>query len=44
MKNFVSKLEDIRMNVLTLSDMNKIRGGDGPIPPPAPPPPTEEGK
>jgi len=43
MKNLTSNLEDIRMDVLSLSDMNKIRGGGDPLVPP-PPPPSEEGK
>ncbi len=44
MKNLTSKLEDIRTDVLSLSDMNKIRGGGDPPPPPALPPPILEGK
>ena len=43
MKNLVNKLEDIRMDVLSLSEMNKVRGGGDPLAPP-PPPPIEEGK
>ena len=42
MKKEVIKLEDIRMDALSYTDMNKIRGGGDP--PPPPPPPTEEGR
>jgi len=37
MKMDEMKLSERRMRILTLSEMNKIRGGDGPNPPVNPP-------
>ena len=37
MKKQAINLDELKFQMLSLREMNKVRGGDGPVPPPSPP-------